>query len=215
MIPISRSREDEPGFIEQVQCIVAGCINQYKPAEVYVIRIRDWFDYKWCYFSGKALGALAVSKFRDLTLPPFVPNRVIAQEHYVRVEADSDVFQLSNAPPLHIRQRSGENFKRFIRRTTNHGTLFWFSSGSMATGRGSLMVYNVSPDIKFGWHVTFLKKVQWQIEKVTFTSKAMVEALRRLGANKHAVSARPVAPELADPVPQERASQPRGNSRKK
>jgi hypothetical protein len=45
------------------------------------------------------------------------------------------------------------------------------------------MVYNVTPDIKFGWHVTFLKKASWQIGKVTFTSKALVEALRDSGSN--------------------------------
>ena len=120
----------------------------------------------------------------SFTLPPFVPNRVIAQEHYDRVATNNDNYELSNAPPLHIRQRSEENFKRFIRRTTNDGTIIWFSSGSRATGRGSIMVYNVSPEMKFGWHATFLKKARWQIEKATFTSKALVEGLRDSGSGR-------------------------------
>src|ERR1035438_4198422 len=184
MITIHKSQEDDPSFVDEVQGIVAGCLDQYKPAEVYVIRIRDWFDYKWCYFSGKTLGALGVSKFCDLTLPPFVPNRVLAQDHCVRLLVDSDVHELSDAPPLHIQQTSEANFKRFIRRATNDGTIFWFSSRSTSTGRGSIMVYNVTPNIKFGWHVTFLKKAKWQIEKVTSTSKSLVKSLRDTGFTK-------------------------------
>lgn len=45
------------------------------------------------------------------------------------------------------------------------------------------MVYNVTPDVKFGWHITLLKKAAWQVEKVTFTSKALIEALRDSGLN--------------------------------
>jgi hypothetical protein len=183
MIAIQLSHEDDPGFIEQVQRILVGCIKQYRPAEVYLIRIRDFFDYKWCYFSGKTLGAIGVSKFCDLTLPPFVPNRVISQDHYEHVVKNSVIYEVSDAPPLHKHQPSEANFKRFIRRTTNDGTAFWFSSGSRRSGRGSMMVYNVTPDIKFGWHITLLKKTAWQIEKVTFTSKALVEALRSSGSS--------------------------------
>ncbi len=107
MITIHRSHGDDPGFLDQVEWIVTDRVDQYKPAELYVIRIRDWFDYKWCYFSGKAVGAVGVKKFCDLTLPPFVPNRVIAQEHYDRVATNNDNYELSNAPRLHIATNGG------------------------------------------------------------------------------------------------------------
>lgn len=184
MITLERLHDDETGFIEKAQWIVSGCIKQYKPEEVYIIRIRDWFDYKWCYFSGKTLGALGVSNFGDLTLPPFVPNRVVTQDHYDQIT--DGVYQASDAPPLHIHQTSEANFKRSIRRTMDDGTAIWISSGSKATGRGSAMVYNVSPEMKFGWHTTFLRKADWQIEKVTFASKAIIEGLLKLGSNRPA-----------------------------
>ncbi|MGB8354133.1 MAG: hypothetical protein WCD79_09625 [Chthoniobacteraceae bacterium] len=184
MITIQPRHEDDPSFLDQVRWIVAGCVDQYKPAEVYIIRIRDLFDYKWCYFSGKTLGTLGVHSFYDLTLPPFVPGRVICQDHYERVEADGGIYKASDAPLLHIHQRSEANLKRVIRKTTNQGTIFWYSSGSTVAGRGSLMVYNVSPSMKFGWHVMFLKKSIWQIEKVTFISKPLVEGLRASGCDK-------------------------------
>src|SRR5215469_15633538 len=118
MIEIQLSHEDDPGFIEQVQWILTGCIKQYGPAEVYVIRIRDFFDYKWCYFSGKILGAVGVSDWGNLTLPPFVPNRIISQDHHERVGTSSGTYGVSDAPPLHKHQSSESNLKRFIRRTT-------------------------------------------------------------------------------------------------
>jgi hypothetical protein len=188
MITLQRLPDDDSGFLEQMQWIIFGCLGQYQPAELYVIRIRDFFDYKWCYFSGKKLGAAGVSSFGDLTLPPFVPNRVISQDHYDRVGTSGDVYKASDSAPLHILQPSEANFKRFIRRTMNNGTAIWISGGSRATGRGSIMVYNVTPEIKFGWHATFLKKAGWQIEKVTFTSKALVEGLRDSGANPRGVA---------------------------
>jgi len=184
MITVHKSESDDPGFLDEVQWMANGCLDQYQPAEVYVIHIRDWFDSKWCYFSGKRLGAIGVSKFQDLTLPPFVPNRVLAQDHYHRLLTTSDIYELSDAPPLHINQTSEANFKRFTEHATKNGMIIWFSSGSISTGRGSIMVYTVSPEIKFGWHATFLKKADWQIDKVTFTSKSFVKNLRNLGLNK-------------------------------
>lgn len=184
MIATPRTEDDDPGFLDQIDWIIIGCLYEYKPVEVYVTHIRDFFDYKWCYFSGKMLGAVGLSKFVDLTLPPFVPNRVLSQSHYDREGLDAPRYLPTDAPPLHIHQESSANFRRLIRRTTNDGTLFWFSNGSATSGRGSMMVYHVMPDLKFGWHVTFIKKAGWRIEKVTFTSKPVVEALLKAGYNK-------------------------------
>ena len=185
MITTSKAQDDDPQFLTQVRSILIGCLIEYTPTEVYVIRIRDCFDYKWCYFSGKSLGAIGVSDFCNLTLPPFVPNRVLSQDHYVRTAMDALVYKPSDAHPIHIHQASEANHKRFIRRTMNDGIMMWYSSGSMTTGRGSIMVYSVfSSTLKFGWHVTLLKKSEWQIDKITFTSRSLVEGLRALGSNR-------------------------------
>ncbi len=183
MIIIRGHEDDDPGFLDRVRSILAGCLADYRPAEVYLVRIRDWFDYKWCYFSGKRLGALGLSDFCNLTLPPFVPNRVLSQNHYVCASTDGDVYEPSEAPPLHIHQASEANFRRLIRRITNGGAMMWYSSGSRTTGRGSIMIYCVfSPALKFGWHVTLLKKAEWQIDKATFISKSLVDRLSESGA---------------------------------
>jgi hypothetical protein len=184
LITIRTAHDDDPDFLAQARSILVGCLHEYAPTEVYIIRIRDWFDYKWCYFSGKRIGAVGFSDFRNLTLPPFVPNRVLSQDHYTRAATEGNAYAPSHAPPIHIHQASESNHKRFIRRIMSDGMMMWFSSGSMATGRGSIMVYSVfSQTLKFGWHVTLLKKSEWQVDKITFTSRALVEGLRESGSS--------------------------------
>ena len=48
MFSLTSLADDDPGYIDQVRRIFAGCLIEYHPAEFYVIRIRNWFDYKWC-----------------------------------------------------------------------------------------------------------------------------------------------------------------------
>jgi hypothetical protein len=183
MITLRTDHNDDPDFLTQVRSILVGCLHEYAPDEVYIIRIRDWFDYSWCYFSGKRLGAIGFSDFRNLTLPPFVPKRVLSQDHYACATTDGNAYASSPAPPLHIHQASESNLRRHIRRVMSDGMMMWFSSGSMATGRGSIMVYSVfSQTLKFGWHATLLKKAEWQIDKTTFTSRTLVEGLRASGS---------------------------------
>ena len=183
MLTIRKADDDDPEYLTLVRSILIGCLHQYQPSEVYIVRIRDCFDYKWCYFSGKAIREMGFSDFRGLTLPPFVPNRVLSQDHYVLEATSGDDYEPSEAPPLHVYQSSASNMKRFVRRIMPNGAMIWFSSGSKSTGRGSVMVYSVfSSNLKFGWHITLLKKSEWQIDKVTFTSRSLVEGLRRIGS---------------------------------
>ena len=188
MITIRSTQDDDPAFLCHVRSIFVGCLYEYSPAEAYVVRIRNWFDYRWCHFSGKSLGALGVSIFATSHC---LPSCRIASCPRITTSAatDSNAYEPSDAPPLHIHQRSEANQRRFIRRTMNNGAMMWFSSASMATGRGSLMVYCVfSSNLKFGWHITLMKKAEWQIDKVTFTSRPLVEGLRDLGSRMIAIA---------------------------
>lgn len=83
MIPLDRLECDDPELMDLVEVDRPRLHIGIKPAEVYTVRIRDWFDSKWCYFSGQTLGTLGISDFANLTLPSFVPNRVMRQDHYL------------------------------------------------------------------------------------------------------------------------------------
>lgn len=181
MMSLHTQADDDADFVEVVRALLLGCVKNSRPAEVYVIHVRDYFDPKWCYFSGKTLGALGVSKFKTLTLPPFVPNRVLTQKHYRQDEDRKMGYRESEAAPLHIHQPSDENFRRHLRRTTNDGLLCWYSSGSVDSQRGSVMVYQVDPKLKWGWHVTYEKREGWRLDRATWIPKTSVEKLSALG----------------------------------
>jgi len=181
MISLSAQTDDDADFLRIVRTLLLGCLQNSRPAEVYLIQVRDFFDPKWCYFSGKTLGVLGRSDYTNLTLPPFVPNRILSQHYYRKGQDDGMVYVESEAAPLHIHQHSDENFRRHLRRTTNDGLLCWYSSGSANSKRGSIMVYQVDPKLKWGWHVTYEKRESWRLDRATWIPKTSIEKLSAAG----------------------------------
>ncbi len=116
-----------------------GAIHCYKPDEIYIVQIDNWFDHKWRAFSGKTLGAVGVWN-STLTIPPFEPNRVINQFYYRK---DKDTYVLQPAKPLHIHQWSSSNLQRFLKQITEAGLFAWYSGETKNNDAGSLLVYNL------------------------------------------------------------------------
>ena len=100
MILIDLEAGDAAPFIDRVRALATGVVRMHGPQNLVITRIDNWFGPKWLAFSGKLLGALGVAK-KDLTLPPFVPSRVVWQHDYQR--DDDGTYQRSDAgQPLHI-----------------------------------------------------------------------------------------------------------------
>ncbi|MEP6360801.1 MAG: hypothetical protein ABJ287_00315, partial [Balneola sp.] len=81
MLTIKRQPDDNDQFISRVEVLIEKFILEKKPNSFYLIKIDNWFDKKWLGFSGKILGAVGIAK-SDLTIPPFVPNRIIYEKFY-------------------------------------------------------------------------------------------------------------------------------------
>ena len=43
---------DDPGFLNCVDRLLAALIERHSPEELYLVRIANWFDHKWLRFSG-------------------------------------------------------------------------------------------------------------------------------------------------------------------
>src|SRR6266571_4801101 len=77
---------DAPPFIELVRRAISGELEAMAVRGLFVVRIDNWFDHKWLYYSGKAAydPDAALDEFprkgRQFIFPPFTPNRVIAQD---------------------------------------------------------------------------------------------------------------------------------------
>ncbi|MFA7237476.1 MAG: hypothetical protein WC058_11480 [Phycisphaeraceae bacterium] len=170
MICIPTIVDDDPRFLETVNHIAAKCVQASLPADLFVIRIDHWFSDKWFAFSGKTLGVAGVHTLAGLTIPPFIPNRVISQNVF-SFDAELAEYHPCEARPLHVAQPSGENLKRYLRRVSQSGTFIWFSGDSAKSEHACLMVYHTKEQIQHGWYASFQCDKDWRLHKVLGLSR--------------------------------------------
>ena len=173
VIRIDKAEGDDEHFFHLVRSAVRGAIEIHQPEMVRVVRIDNWFSRKWFRFSGKCLGALGVQKYR-LTLPPFVPNRIILDAQYRLVDSEPEKKK-KPMKSLHRWMPSDRNLMRYADREFPNFVLAWFSCGSALSKIGSLMVYETcSKDhderVKKrrkneggdGWYAEFAAEREWE-----------------------------------------------------
>jgi hypothetical protein len=93
---------DDPGFLRCVSKIINSLVRRNSPKLVVLVSIDNWFDHKWLGFEGKELGAVAVRWNFPYNIPPFHPNRVMAQSSFLRVGPGK--YEPIVSPPLHRKQ---------------------------------------------------------------------------------------------------------------
>ena len=169
---------DDIGFVHQVRPIVAGVLRTVEAAEVYVVKIDNWFGDRWLGFSHKLLGAAGVSYRKTLRVPPFVPARVVSQRFYRR-GIDGAYVEEDSAPSLHVDQTSEGNARRLMAAVCPRAAVFWWSGATRANQRGSLMAYFptlvrdetlIPIGAHGGWYVDFKKIGEWSIGKTRRTT---------------------------------------------
>jgi hypothetical protein len=137
---VSLQQGDSPNFVEKVRGLAIGVTHDFKPTRLYIIRIDNWFGPRWMKFAGKFTAgkgfAIGVHKTR-LHVPPFVPSRVVAQRVFIGPDCEETVA----AAPLHIDCPSKLALSRRIADIDKDAAFLWFSGGSEAQKRGSVMVY--------------------------------------------------------------------------
>ena len=157
--------DDEPEFIRQVELAISGALRRHPPLFVVLVKIDNWFGSRWLGFKGKALGALGVttrpSHFtnENLTIPPFVPERVISQRRFVAPQFD----EIEAGRPLHLQVHSGEALQRKAAMQEPKKALAWYSGNTKENGRGSLMVYLPVDDGYWAWFVELEREEHWRI----------------------------------------------------
>jgi hypothetical protein len=147
---VSAQEGDAAEFVEKARALAIGLTCEYKPARLYVVRIDNWFGPKWMHFAGKftagkrtAFGIMAIGIHKSrLHVPPFVPQRVVAERVFAGPEYDETVVR----PPLHIECPSMKALTRRIEDIDKDAAFVWFSGGSEQQKRGAVMVY--LPDVE-------------------------------------------------------------------
>ena len=190
---------DDPGFIESLNALVLSYTKSHLPEQVWIILIDNWFDHKWLRFSGngaiawrREVGGVTLNRFgldkwdtvkaefrRDkLTFPPFSPSRVLGQCSYVRQAQDYVEAALPVLPHRTQRRRSESNLNRRIQNLTGDGCFVWYSGNTVANGRGSVMVYNVTADSGDCWFAAFTREqCSWTVTSTEGVDRGYVEAL--------------------------------------
>lgn len=160
---ITLSDNDDPRFIAIAGRLLDAAITESRPAEIYLIRIDQWFDAKWLNFSGKTLGALSVWR-GPTTIPPFHPHRVTHECHFT-TSAESGSIVTAPASPLHISQPSSRNLTRSIAKVSPSAVFLWFSSSTRDLDRGSMMLYRSYGDDVFSWYASFHRSPTWRLDR--------------------------------------------------
>ena len=135
-IPLQARDTDHPEFVKMIESVLNRLDAWYSPDEVFIIRVRGWFDHKWLNFSGKGRvhfdspipnhPQVALDEFfqDQITFPPFTPKRILSQERWVYDD------QMSKNPLPHRRryQRSAMNLHRRIKDHSKSAMFIWYSS---------------------------------------------------------------------------------------
>ena len=159
---IQAADNDAEQFVAAVDGVVDGLMRRYQPTKVILIQIDNWFGTKWLGFSGVAMLQLGVRR-QTLTIPPFVPNRVISQRTFVGPFYE----EVGSGEPIHLRVSSRVAIGRKASEVAPNATLVWYSANSKSTGRGSLMVYFASGDAYRPWYSQWEGGKSWHLAKST------------------------------------------------
>lgn len=105
------SREtDDPRFVSSIRGLIVGSLLEYRPQEVFIVHIDNWFGDKWLGFAGKAvLGYAAAHDTEKVRIPPFIPSRVCSEQYYCWNKQRSCYASTAVNEPLHRDQWSIEN----------------------------------------------------------------------------------------------------------
>jgi hypothetical protein len=177
---------DDADFVREVVGAIEGAVRLSTPGVVLLVKIDSWFGPKWLGFSHKVLGALGVAALEDLVVPPFVPNRVVAQRSYHRV--DPDYIEVPDEPPLHVHQSSEANAHRKLRDLHPQAALFWWTGNTRQSGRGALMAYLPASGGHTGWYAELQRGTRWSFASLRGVGLPELRALQARAA-QHAVSA--------------------------
>jgi hypothetical protein len=165
---------DDQDFVAVTNRITIALVSKSSPERIVIVRVDNWFDRKWLGFSGMYFRYASVSRKR-LTVPPFNPNRILEECHYLK---SNDSWELVKPEqPVHRGIPLTMPTQRYLDREFPETLLIWVSGKTMANGRGSYMAYVPTPDGWWSWYSGFKKTEGWSIGVVSGIGRVEVKAM--------------------------------------
>ncbi len=178
MLSIPAAESDDPKFVDLVMRLLNNAIRCYKPRQLYLIHIDNWFDHNWKGYAGRR-GYCCNVWLDPLRPPPFAPGRVKSEFVYAVSAAEPFEFDRIKAPALHVSQSSPDNMHRRLEDISPATLYCWYSGNTIKNDRASLMVYYVQDELNIGWYVTFIRRTDWKLGLTKGVSAGEVEFLLR------------------------------------
>lgn len=157
-ITIQPDVDDAPEFVAKVEGLANGIIVRYEPRVFILIKINNWFSVRWLRFSGKILGALGVWN-NALSIPPFVPNRVVSQRRFNAPE----YREADAGKPIHIQVESTQAILRRVSEVAGGAALMWYSGRSAQSGRAAIMTYVPVSGAYSPWYTGWALDEAWTV----------------------------------------------------
>jgi hypothetical protein len=194
-VSIPSGLTDDNDFIDLLNSLLNGLLDQQAPEQIWVIQIDNWFDHKWLRYSGNGsvvsrFPADWSSSFMDrfasvkaefwqdkLTFPPFAPDRVVGQWSFLHSSQGYVETPLPRLPHSGSRRRSYSNLHRRVENFVNSASFIWYSGNTLKNGRGSVMVYNIEPPQLVCWFAAFRRHLEWTLERTKGVDKEQVSHL--------------------------------------
>jgi hypothetical protein len=128
----------EPEVAAKLNEWISGIARVYACRALHVVEVDRYFSVKWLHFSGKALGALGISK-NTTTIPPFIPSRVLRERRFLLRGPWAPYEDKPERYRLHIWQTSSSNLQRIAARVAPDVALVWYGGGSATEGQAGFM----------------------------------------------------------------------------
>lgn len=160
MIELVTADNDDLEFLQLIRRIVNGAVAALGVHEVYLVHVDNWFDFKWLgWWSG-----WEHQETKTLYVPPFNPNRVRSETHFVW-DVDHRQWPLTELrTPLHRRQPGRrEAQKQSLDRWAKSAVFVWYSGNTASNGSGSMMLYLSGAD-GYAWYASFQKEGTWKVD---------------------------------------------------
>jgi len=186
IVDIPYREGDDKKFLAAVCSLIATLAKDKNLKDLYVTRVKKWFDHKWLRYSGKGRVAFdgyphtdtALDTFwRDrLTFPPFNPKQIGEQLYWER-KNDGTYGGIDRPRWIHKRRlrSSAENLNNRVSDFTESGLFVWFTSNTEQNMHGSILVYTVDGNAVNAWYSSFRQETGWCIDKVKGVNKESVK----------------------------------------
>jgi len=157
MIEFVPAENDDPAFLALAQRIVNGALSIFEMREAYLIQVDNWFDHKWLGW----WSSWDHKKVRKLRVPPFTPNRVRSQKHFIWDTKRSCWTFTGQGKPLHLWQPGRRPSKR-IDELSESAAFIWYSGNTLKNRAGSMMLYLSGGEL-YAWYASFRKAENWTV----------------------------------------------------